>query len=859
MRAIASYFSSHVDNISHLVASPGTARSAITVGAFVTRSASFILGYPAPFTSPGPTADGRQKPDISAPGYYLYSPRSTDIPDPNFGTIGTGDDAPVDSTHYTGLAGTSMATPVTSGSVALMMQSDLTLSSEEIKGAIKDSASPGYSSEWDRQFGHGKLNIAAAIQLGGGPRYKISGHVTGTNALLTLSGSQTGITTTDNQGNYEFRNLRAGGNYTVTPSVQSPLPWVFTPATHTFTNLSSNQTADFSAAVSTHTVSGRITDASGNGIAGISVRSFLSPAVITDANGDYVMPGLVHGSSQRIRPESQDYSFQPAEYSFFINQDQVCNFVAHPFYKISGRVTDENGVGISDGWVSIVSASLISGAPTNSAGDYQIERLPGGIDYAVASQALNRSFTPESVVISNLSGNQTVNFARRPAIGTYNIGGRVLDSNGLSVAGLRVNLGGDGTGATITNSNGIYSFILAKDRNYTVTPISSTTTFAPPSASFTNLDGNKTVDFVAQIPGGPSEIRFVSEHFTLIEGAASNFVTVVRLGNTDLIATVNYSTSDEAGLNNCNLTNTLIASARCDYAMSVGSITFAPGEISKTISIPIVHDAFQEGYEAFRIHLNNAVGATLSNDHKSASVEILDVWNSSRVNPVGDVEFFVRQHYADFLGRDPEPGGFLGWQTIINTCPAGSTSCDRVHVSGAFFQSQEFQQRGYFVYRFYPVAFGRKPNFAEFIPDIARVSGFLTDAQLEAARVAYVNDFMNRPLFTATYNSLNNTQFVDTLLATAEVTHPDRDAWITALGNGTKTRAEVLREIAESTQVYSKYYNQAFVVMQYFGYLRRDPDAAYLNWIQELNNTGSARTMINGFVNSPEYTFRFGP
>ena len=85
------------------------------------------------------------------------------------------------------------------------------------------------------------------------------------------------------------------------------------------------------------------------------------------------------------------------------------------------------------------------------------------------------------------------------------------------------------------------------------------------------------------------------------------------------------------------------------------------------------------------------------------------------------------------------------------------------------------------------------------------------------------------------FNGLNNTQYVDTLLSTAGITHIARDFWIAALGNGTRTRAQVLREIAESTEVYNRYYNQAFVVMQYFGYLRRDPDASYLNWIAVLD------------------------
>ena len=80
---------------------------------------------------------------------------------------------------------------------------------------------------------------------------------------------------------------------------------------------------------------------------------------------------------------------------------------------------------------------------------------------------------------------------------------------------------------------------------------------------------------------------------------------------------------------------------------------------------------------------------------------------------------------------------------------------------------------------------------------------------------------MSREAFISRFNHLDNTQYVDTLLATAGITHIARDFWIAALGNGTRTRVEVLREIAESNEVYNKYYNQAFVVMQYFGYLRR--------------------------------------
>jgi len=69
----------------------------------------------------------------------------------------------------------------------------------------------------------------------------------------------------------------------------------------------------------------------------------------------------------------------------------------------------------------------------------------------------------------------------------------------------------------------------------------------------------------------------------------------------------------------------------------------------------------------------------------------------------------------------------------------------------------------------------------------------------------------------------------------------------------------VLRQIAESPEVYDKYYNEAFVVMQYFGYLRRNPDALYFDWIKVLDaNPAGSRHMIEGFVNSIEYRHRFG-
>jgi hypothetical protein len=232
--------------------------------------------------------------------------------------------------------------------------------------------------------------------------------------------------------------------------------------------------------------------------------------------------------------------------------------------------------------------------------------------------------------------------------------------------------------------------------------------------------------------------------------------------------------------------------------------------------------------------------------------------NGDHANAIDTTEFFVRQQYLDFLFREPDPPGFTGWVNTINNCAAGDTSCDRVHVSEMFYRSPEFQERGYFVYRFYSTAFGCKPDYQEFVPDLARVSGFLTSDQLEAAKTAFIDDFMSRPAFASQYGARNDTAFVDTLMQAAGADLPDRPALIDGLRTGRLTRAQVLRQIAESGEVYQKYYNQAFVVMEYFGYLRRDPDALYLNWIQVLDaNPADSRHMVEGFVNSAEYRNRF--
>jgi hypothetical protein len=362
----------------------------------------------------------------------------------------------------------------------------------------------------------------------------------------------------------------------------------------------------------------------------------------------------------------------------------------------------------------------------------------------------------------------------------------------------------------------------------------------------------------------PPSVQFNLSAYSASEGAGSLEVSITRSGSTATQATVDFSTNDNAGLNNCNVFNG-VASSRCDYATSVGTLRFAAGETLKTISIPIVDDVYGEGNESFTISLTNPRGAVLG-AVSGATVTITDNGNEGGANPIDGSAFFVRQHYIDFLNREPDPQGFTDWQAILNNCPQGNLTCDRIEVSSDFFRSPEFRERGYFPFRFYLVSLGRKPNFSEFMPDLARVSGFLTEAEKEQARQDFIREFMGRAEFTSIYNGLSNNAYVQRLFDTAGVTQVTVGGSVQtvqtmqqAMAQG-KSRAQVLREIVESPEVDARFYTQAFVVMQYFGYLRRDPDALYQQLIDEMNmNPQNYRQMVNIFVNSQEYRARFGP
>ena len=541
-----------------------------------------------------------------------------------------------------------------------------------------------------------------------------------------------------------------------------------------------------------------------------------------------------------------------------------------------------------------------------------------------------------------------------------------------------------------------------------------------------------------------SLIQFSSDDISISEGGGHVDITVTRAGDVSGSATVNYNTFDESQVGH--------ASQKSDYEIGLGSLTFAPGETSKTFRILLVDDkdfspfpAGDEGDETISLALSNPTGAGVGlGSPNVAEVTILDNDTVvSTANPADDSTFFVRQHYIDFLNREPDAAGLNFWVNQIESC--GDAACrdiKRINVSAAFFLSQEFQKTGYLAYLTHRAAFGPNASgspapvlYGNFMRDVQALQrGFVfgqpgADAVLEANKVAYYNEFVTRPEFVSKYPStLTNAQYVDNLLKSANISPDDfivnmttsqeappanptttggqrrpasygtarfvfnaaltaltvtatvnnidftgsqtvdtndnltnahihasaaspppatrpvvwgfigtpfndnnpndavttpfasgvggtfsgkwdapegngttlaaqvdnlrngrayinfhtvqfgggeirgnfpatlvtfRDALVAGLNGATLTRATVLRMVAESADLNSREFNSAFVTMEYFGYLRRDPDTAGFNfWFAKLNSFNGSfinAEMVKAFIAASEYRQRFGP
>ena len=361
--------------------------------------------------------------------------------------------------------------------------------------------------------------------------------------------------------------------------------------------------------------------------------------------------------------------------------------------------------------------------------------------------------------------------------------------------------------------------------------------------------------------------QFSQSSSTVGEGAGSATITVTRAGDLSAAATVEYATTDGA------------ATDRGDYNTTIGRLRFAAGESSKTFAVLVNDDAYAEGAESLNLMLANPSGGPALGTPAVASLSITDndaVTSAS--NPIDTTAFYVRQHYVDFFSREPDAGGLAFWSGGIDSCgaDAGCREVKRIDTSAAFFLSIEFQETGFLVHRIYRAAFNRLPRYREFVRDSQEIGRGVVvgqtgwEAQLEANKAAFVSEFAGRADFAATYGGMSNAQYVDALNVNAggSLSQGERDALVAGLNASTETRATVLRKTAEDADLRARETSPAFVLMQYFGYLRRNPDdtpdtdfSGYNFWLGKLNSFGGdyrRAEMVKAFIQSTEYRKRFG-
>lgn len=270
--------------------------------------------------------------------------------------------------------------------------------------------------------------------------------------------------------------------------------------------------------------------------------------------------------------------------------------------------------------------------------------------------------------------------------------------------------------------------------------------------------------------------------------------------------------------------------------------------------------------------------------------------NPPQMITIDDSDFYVQQQYVDFLNRMPDPNGFAFWNNQITSC-GGNTTCievARVNTSGSFFLSIEFKETGYLVERTYRTSYGEPDGLStlggtphqikvpvirlsEFLPDLKTIGQGVIVLQpgweqaLETNKVAYFNNFVQRTRFTTEFpGSMTPAEFVDKLNTNAGgniLSTAERNQLVNELAGGNKTRAQVLRAVAEDQTLVDAEFNKAFVLMQFYGYLRRDPDSGpdpdflgyefWLNKLNQFNGNFITAEMVKAFIASAEYKNRF--
>jgi hypothetical protein len=673
-------------------------------------------------------------------------------------------------------------------------------------------------------------------------------------SLTITNGFGSGSTTTNSTGNYSFVNLPAGDNYTVTPENAD---YIFAPTTQSFNNLSGNQTANFTATYRYGSISGRVTDSDGRAIYNVLVTLSGAQNITTrtDGNGNYSFFRLLKGNNYTLSASEFGYTLSPAPTNITITEDHTVNFTA----------TLKKLKPFTPGNILVTSGIIFSGK-------YLAEYTPGG---TLVQDIIVPFPTANNGNISYYAGDLVVD--KNGEVEIYNgsdAASYLTGYNFQQQAWRHHTYPGWNPWVSYHTSDGIATF-----GNYVYVTDATTNDFGQPTQTqgIIRIDLS---DYSSQRYAG--ELRFC--HLTvgldgllygIVGGTTGNQLNAYNPTTMQLVKTV-YLTDFQNSPQNVhqiavNRTGEIFATAFAVHHFD------ASGKMVKSLQLP-----------------GNLTDIEISNDNRIAaatggtvtlldeSLNIIGSFNApngaghlafTNTNPIDEARFFVRQHYTDFLNRAPDPDGLTYWAEQITgnsfnapaPCPPNTPTCEhirRISVSAAFFVENEFQRTGGFVYRFYKASYGTRPTFQQFNADRSLVP---ENAQLEQNKQAFASAWVQRPEFIARYPAtLSGPAFVDALLLTVlNNSGVDLSNQRANLINDFNVggRALVVRQVAEHASFVQAEYNAAFVLMQYFGYLQRDPDdGGYQFWLGILNNRvpGNFRAMVCAFLTSAEYQQRFG-
>jgi hypothetical protein len=512
-----------------------------------------------------------------------------------------------------------------------------------------------------------------------------------------------------------------------------------------------------------------------------------------------------------------------------------------------------------------------------------------GSNHTIGTTSTQSGATGTQYVWSNWSDNGALSHTVSPSVATSYTA--VFSTQYL----LTMNAG---PGGTVRPTSGFYNSGQAV--NISVTPQGNFSfngwTGAGPG-SFTGIFKSATVTMngpiteTATFGGQDTTMQFSASSYSANESDGFATITVTRLGDPNSAPVVAYVTSNGTGKEGR------------DYVSSQGILTFAKGEMSQTFKVLIIDNGFADSTRTVNLNLVNVASAFLGAPI-SAVLSISDNdAGQGTTNPVDNSRSFVQFNYFDFLARNPDASGWDFWTNQITKCGSntGCAEVARINTSGAFFLSIEFQETGYLIERIYKVAYGDgtgnstigSPHqlsvpvirWADFIRDSDLIQRNLIVLQpgweqlLEHNKQVYASLFVRTTRFMEAYPStMTPAEFIDRLNQNGGnvLSASERTTALNLFGNvpdssNLDARAQVIRLVAEDPDLVAAEKNRAFVLMQYFGYLRRNPDDApeptrdysgfdfWLTKLNQFNGDFVNAELVKAFITSGEYRHRFGP